>query len=270
MAMLRLSGITKTFREGGAVDGRPALDGVSLVLRAGEFVTVVGSNGAGKSTLLNVVAGTVMPDAGQVHVDGQDVTGWPEHRRAAFIGRVFQDPRAGTAGSLTIEENMVLAMTRGIRRGLAPALTRARRAAITEALATLGMGLEHRLETPVSHLSGGQRQALTVLMATVRAPKLLLLDEHTAALDPRAAETVLELTRQVVARQGLTTLMVTHNLRHALTVGDRTLLMHEGRIVLDLAGEARRGMDVADLMEAFRRACGESALDDRLVLSAAP
>lgn len=270
MAMLRLTGITKTFKESGSVEDRPALAGVSLVLRAGEFATVVGSNGAGKSTLLNVVAGTVTPDAGRILVDGEDVTTWPEHRRAAFIGRVFQDPRAGTAGSLTIEENMVLAMTRGTRRGLSPALTRARRAVIVETLASLGMGLEHRLETPVAHLSGGQRQALAVLMATVRAPKLLLLDEHTAALDPRAAETVLELTRQVVARQGLTTLMVTHNLRHALSIGDRTLIMHEGRIVLDLAGEARRSMDVKDLMEAFRRACGESALDDRLVLSAAP
>ena len=268
--MLRLVGVYKSFRDGGVADARPALAGVSLNLGEGEFATVVGSNGAGKSTLLNVVAGTVVPDRGQVLVDGQDVTAWPEHRRAAFIGRVFQDPRAGTAGSLTVEENLVMAMTRGLRRGLRRALDRRRRQAIVEALAQLGMGLERRLDTPVAHLSGGQRQALAVLMATLRAPKLLLLDEHTAALDPRAAETVLALTRQVVRQGRLTTLMVTHNLRHALAEGDRTLLMHEGRIVLDLSGEARRRMSVGDLMEAFRRACGESALDDELVLSAAP
>lgn len=269
--MLRLVNVRKVFREdNGSADARPALDGISLSLAEGEFVTVVGSNGAGKSTLLNVVAGSVLPDQGQVFIDGHDVTDWPEHRRAAFIGRVFQDPRAGTAGSLTVEENMVLAMTRGAPRGLAPALRPARRRAIVEALSRLGMGLERRLHVPVAHLSGGQRQALAVLMATIRSPRLLLLDEHTAALDPRAAETVLALTRQVVAERRLTTLMVTHNLKHALTVGDRTLLMHEGRIVLDLAGEQRQRMGVHDLMEAFRRACGDSALDDELILSAAP
>lgn len=267
--MLRLVNIRKVFHDG-ALDARPALDGVSLSLVEGEFVTVVGSNGAGKSTLLNVVAGTVLPDQGQVFVDGRDVTAWPEHRRASFIGRVFQDPRAGTAGSLTVEENMVLAMTRGMPRGLAPALRPARRKVIVEALASLGMGLERRLDVPVAHLSGGQRQALAVLMATIRSPRLLLLDEHTAALDPRAAETVLALTRRVVAQHRLTTLMVTHNLKHALTVGDRTLLMHEGRIVLDLSGEQRRRMSVHDLMEAFRSACGDGALDDELILSAAP
>ncbi|MEW6045740.1 MAG: ATP-binding cassette domain-containing protein [Bacillota bacterium] len=268
--MLRLVQVQKAFHDT-SPDTRPALAGVSLHLTEGEFATLVGSNGAGKTTLLNVVAGSLLPDSGRVVIDGRDVTDWPEYRRSAFIGRVFQDPRAGTAGTLTVEENMVLAMTRGSRRGLALALQASRRREIAAALARLGMGLERRLQTPVNHLSGGQRQALAILMATMhRGTRLLLLDEHTAALDPQAAETVLELTRELVAASRLTTLMVTHNLKHALSLGDRTLLMHQGRIVLDLRGNQRRRMTLQGFMEAFRQACGEAALDDELVLGSTP
>ncbi|MBE3597435.1 MAG: ATP-binding cassette domain-containing protein [Limnochordaceae bacterium] len=244
-----------------------ALDGVSLELAAGEFATVVGSNGAGKTTLLHVIAGGLLPDEGRVVVDGHEVTAWPQHRRAGWIGMVFQDPAAGTAGSLTVEENMVLALTAGRRRTLAPAVRPARREWVVESLRRLGMGLEQRLHVAVRHLSGGQRQALALLMAAARQPRVLLLDEHTASLDPQAAEAVLELTRQLVRDLGLTTLMVTHNLKHALTMGDRTVIMHRGRVVLDLRGERRRRMDVGDLAEAFRHACHEVLADDQMILA---
>lgn len=263
-AMLRVERVVKRFAQSAQ---SAALDGVSLELAPGEFATVVGSNGAGKTTLLQVIAGSVAPDEGRVLVAGQEVTPWPQHRRAGWVGMVFQDPGAGTAGSLTVEENMVLAVTAGRRRTLLPAVRPGRREWVVHSLRMLGMGLEHRLDAPVRTLSGGQRQALALLMAAARRPRLLLLDEHTASLDPQAAEAMLHLTQQLVRDLRLTALMVTHNLKHALTVGDRTIIMHRGRVVLDLRGAERRRMDVADLAEAFRRACHEVLADDHLILA---
>ncbi len=259
--ILRVLGVTKTFSLGGS--RIPALDGLTLFLSEGEFTTLIGSNGAGKTTLLNVIAGTLRPDRGRVEILGQDVTRWPAQRRAKLIGRVFQDPLRGTASQLTVAENLALAAKKG-GRGLAPLLSRRRRRFLAQVLASLEMGLEGRLGEKVAHLSGGERQALAVLMATLTNPKLLLLDEHTAALDPANAEKVLAITERLVAEQHLTTLMVTHRMDQALALGNRLIMMHKGRIVLDLEGEEKRRLGVEDLVGLFRKV---GVSDDALLLT---
>lgn len=264
--MLSIRGLTKRFPLGGG-SVNTAVDRVDLTVEKGEFVTLIGSNGAGKSTLLNLIAGRYLPDEGRLVLDGTDVTRWSEHRRAAYIGRVFQDPLQGTAASMTVEENLSIAERRGRRRTFARGVTRDGRARYRELLAPLGLGLENRLQSEVGLLSGGQRQSLALVMATMTKPSLLLLDEHTAALDPKTAQQVLELTARIVAEHQLTTLMVTHNLEHALRLGDRTIMMHEGRIVLDLSGPERAKMTVQDLLQEFSRVRGRELLDDRLLLA---
>jgi putative ABC transport system ATP-binding protein len=263
--VISVSGIDVTFNPGTPLETR-ALRGVDLEIPTGQFVTVIGSNGAGKSTLLNVVTGDSRPQRGRVVIEGIDVTRWPAPRRAALVARVFQDPMAGTCEGLSIEENMALAAARGRRRGLGRALDGGRRAAFRDHLAGLGLGLESRLQDRMGLLSGGQRQAVSLMMATLAGTKILLLDEHTAALDPRTAEFVLDLTRQIVAGHGLTTLMVTHSMRHALDCGERTIMMHEGRIVFDVAGPTRQGLDVPDLLRMFARVRGGEQLDDDTLL----
>jgi putative ABC transport system ATP-binding protein len=248
--MIELHSLEKTFEQPGG-ERVPALRDVSLELPAGQFLTVIGSNGSGKSTILNVIAGTYLTDAGTIRIAGHDVTRWPEHRRAALIGRVFQDPFKGTCPSMTVAENLRMAELRGARRGLRVGLDRASLARYREALASLGMRLEGRLEASMGTLSGGQRQAITLLMATLTRPELLLLDEHTAALDPRAAEQVMFVTEHLVRTQKLTTLMVTHSMEQAVRFGDRTVMMHRGLVVADLAGEERRGVTEADLLVKF-------------------
>ena len=250
--MIEISGLEKTFDQPGG-ERTIALRGVDLSIAAGQFVSVIGSNGSGKSTILNVIAGTYRPDAGSIHVAGTDVTRWPEHKRAKLVGRVFQDPFKGTCPSMTVAENLRMAELRGRRRGLRLGLNRASRVRYREALASLGMRLEGRLDASMGTLSGGQRQAITLMMAMIRRPSLLLLDEHTAALDPRAAEQVLNVTRDVVHEYQLTTLMVTHSMEQALELGDRTIMMHRGMIVADLSGEERKATRVADLLERFAR-----------------
>lgn len=256
--MLRLSGIQKCFQVGR--EAVRALDGVELEVEAGEFLTMIGSNGAGKTTLLNTIAGTCRPDAGRVVLGEKDVTGLPPHRRARLIGRVFQDPRQGTAPQLTVAENLALARRKGFR-GLRFALTRAKAASFREALAPLGMDLERRLGERAACLSGGERQALAVLMATLARPKVLLLDEHTAALDPANAEKVLSITEELVKAHAITTLMVTHRMDHALAVGDRLIMLHKGRILLDFSGQEKARLTVQDLVDLFRRVgCTEDGL----------
>ena len=263
MDMLVLDNISKTFNPG-TVNEKKALEHVSLTLAAGDFATIVGSNGAGKSTLFNAIAGSFFVDSGAVVVDGRDVTYMPEYRRAKHIGRLFQDPLRGTAPHMTIEENLALAAGSG---GWFSHMSRADRARFRDRLALLDMGLEDRMRQPVGLLSGGQRQALTLLMATMNPPWLLLLDEHTAALDPATAEKVLALTRQIVAEHRITTLMITHNMKNALELGTRTLMMDGGRIVLDVRGEERAGLTVEDLLERFRAGAGHALDNDRILLS---
>lgn len=263
--MLRISQVRKTFFPG-TVNERVALAHIDLHLAPGEFTTVIGSNGAGKSTLLNIIAGYMRPDTGTVEVDGHVVNRLSDHKRAKYIGRVFQDPMAGTAPNLTIEENLSIAYNRGKRRGLALGVTARKRAFFRESLQILELGLEHRLKTKVGLLSGGQRQALSLLMATFTQPGILLLDEHTAALDPQRAALVTRLTKEIVAAHGLTTLMVTHNMEQALNVGDRLIMMHEGRIILDVNGGQKRGMAVSDLLAEFEAIKG-ATLDDRTLLT---
>ncbi len=248
--MIEITRLEKTFEQPGG-DRVQALRGVDLTLPAGEFLTVIGSNGSGKSTILNAIAGTFLPDAGSIRIAGTEVTRLPEHRRAALIGRVFQDPFKGTCPTMTVAENLRMAELRGQRRGLRLGLDRPSLERYHAALASLGMRLEGRLQASMGTLSGGQRQAVTLLMATLRRPELLLLDEHTAALDPRAADQVMQVTEQVVRTQGLTTLMVTHSMEQALRYGDRTIMMHRGTIVADLAGDERRGVTEADLLVRF-------------------
>ncbi|MGD6978105.1 MULTISPECIES: ABC transporter ATP-binding protein [Citricoccus] len=262
--MLTISSVSKTFFAG-TVNERRALRGVDLHLAEGDFVTVIGSNGAGKSTVLNIVSGDLFPDEGTVTIDGRDVTKLQDHQRAAFVGRVFQDPMAGTAPHLTIEENMAIADRRGRPRRLATGVTRSKRSRFADELATLELGLENRLKAKVGLLSGGQRQALSLLMATFSDPKILLLDEHTAALDPQRADLVTRLTRQVVEDKGLTTLMVTHNMEQALRVGNRLIMMHEGQIILDLTEEEKRGRTVKDLLGEFEKIKG-ATIDDKTLL----
>jgi len=263
--MIAVQGVHVTFGRGTPLENR-ALRGLDLVIPAGQFVTVIGSNGAGKSTLLNVLSGDVAAERGRVEIDGVDVTRWPAPKRAGFVARVFQDPMAGTCEALSIEENMALAFARGRSRGLGPSLDAGRRALFRDKLAVLGLGLENRLGDSMGLLSGGQRQAVSLLMATLAGMKILLLDEHTAALDPRTADFVLQLTRRIVEAQKLTTLMVTHSMRHALDYGTRTVMLHEGKVAFDLVGEERRGLDVPDLLKLFSRVRGEELDDDSLLL----
>lgn len=262
--MLQVTGIAKTFFPG-TVNERRALHALNLELAEGEFVTVIGSNGAGKSTMLNVVSGTIRADEGSVIIDGHNVTKLSEHRRASLIGRVFQNPSAGTAPHMTIEENLALALERGKRRTLGRGVTKAKRELFREYLATLEQGLENRLQDWVGLLSGGQRQSLSLLMATFTQPSILLLDEHTAALDPQRGALVTRLTTEIVERHQLTTLMVTHNMEHALRLGSRLIMMHGGTIILDVKGEKKANMKVSDLLYAFEQVKG-AELSDRALL----
>ena len=263
--MLDIQAIHKTFNAG-TVNEKAALRGVSLHLDEGDFVTVIGGNGAGKSTLLNTVAGTYFPDEGSITIGGVDVTRLPEHKRAKYIGRVFQDPMTGTAATMQIEENLALAKRRGSRRTLRRGITRAEREEYRELLKILDLGLEDRLTTKVGLLSGGQRQALTLLMASLVKPKLLLLDEHTAALDPKTAAKVLQATEKIVQRDHLTTLMITHNMRDAIDHGNRLIMMYEGQIALDISGEEKKKLTVEDLLAKFGQVTGSSEADDKLLL----
>ena len=262
--MLTLDHISKTFNPG-TINEKRALDGLSLHLKPGDFVTVIGGNGAGKSTMLNAVAGVWPVDDGRIILDGVDVTAMPEYRRAQYIGRVFQDPMMGTAANMQIEENLALAARRGKKRTLRWGVTKAEREEYHEKLKSFGLGLEDRMTAKVGLLSGGQRQALTLLMATLVAPKLLLLDEHTAALDPATAEKVLDLTKKIVAENHITCLMITHNIPSALSLGNRTIMMNNGRIVLELAGAERENMTTEQLLKVFHE---QGVSNDRILFSA--
>ena len=264
--MLEIQNIYKTFNAG-TVNEKRALNGVSITLNDGDFVTVIGGNGAGKSTLLNAVAGVWPVDEGRISIDGVDVTRLPEHKRAKYVGRVFQDPMTGTAATMQIEENLALAMRRGQGRTLRMGITKAEREQYKELLKILDLGLEARLTSKVGLLSGGQRQALTLLMATLRKPKLLLLDEHTAALDPKTAAKVLDTTEKIVQRDSLTTLMITHNMRDAVAHGNRLIMMYDGRIAIDVAGEEKQRLTVEGLLEMFSKVSGSDEADDKLLLS---
>ena len=264
--MLELKNIYKTFNPG-TVNEKVALNGLELTLEEGDFVTVIGGNGAGKSTMLNAVAGVWPIDMGRILIDGQDITRLPEHKRAKYIGRVFQDPMMGTAATMGIEENLALAARRGASRTLRPGITRKEREQYRQALAGLGLGLEDRMTSKVGLLSGGQRQALTLLMATLKKPKLLLLDEHTAALDPKTAAKVLDLSEKIVTEHHLTTLMITHNMKDAIKYGNRLIMMYEGRIIYDVRGKEKQNLDVADLLAKFEQVSGDEAANDRMLLS---
>ncbi|MDD3164637.1 MAG: ABC transporter ATP-binding protein [Oscillospiraceae bacterium] len=264
--MLEVRNVFKTFNPG-TINEKRALCGVSLTLKDGDFVTVIGGNGAGKSTTLNAIAGVWPVDAGAILIDGVDVSGMPEHQRAQFLGRVFQDPMTGTAANMSILENMALAYRRGQRRTLRWGVTKAEKALYHDKLATLNLGLEDRLTAKVGLLSGGQRQAITLLMATLRQPKLLLLDEHTAALDPKTAEKVLAATDKIIGENHLTAMMVTHNMRDAIHHGNRLIMLHDGRVVVDIEGEAKKNLTVPDLLAQFERASGSEFSSDRALLS---
>ena len=264
--MLDLQHISKTFNPG-TVNAKTALRDLSLTLHEGDFVTVIGGNGAGKSTMLNAVAGSFSVDTGRIMIDGTDVTHLPEHKRAAFIGRVFQDPMMGTAPTMQIEENLALAARRGQRRGLKWGVTNAEREEYHEKLKMLGLGLEDRMTAKVGLLSGGQRQALTLLMASLKRPKLLLLDEHTAALDPTTAAKVLELSDKIVEENRLTAMMITHNMTDAIRHGNRLIMMNEGRIILDIAGEEKKKLTKRDLLERFAALAGVQEETDAVLLS---
>ncbi|EJU30461.1 ABC transporter ATP-binding protein [Selenomonas sp. CM52] len=264
--MLKLQNIAKTFNPG-TITEKYALRGVTLHLSPGDFVTVIGGNGAGKSTLMNSIAGTFRVDAGNIVIAGTDITKWPEHKRAKYIGRVFQDPMMGTAAGMMIEENLAIAARRGNAPRLRWSFSKAQRERFRELLAGLDLGLEDRLESKVGLLSGGQRQALTLLMATMAEPKLLLLDEHTAALDPKTAEKVLDITKSIVEKRKLTTLMITHNMKDALRLGNRLIMMHEGNILVDVKGEEKSRLTVRDLLALFEKAAGNEMTNDSLLLS---
>ena len=264
--MLEIKEVFKTFHAG-TVNEKTALKGVSLTLQEGEFVTVIGGNGAGKSTMLNCVAGVHSVESGEIFIGGTNVTALPEYKRAAFIGRVFQDPMMGTAATMQIEENLALAARRGKKRGLRIGITKAEREEYRDQLKILDLGLEDRMTTKVGLLSGGQRQALTLLMATLRKPKLLLLDEHTAALDPKTAAKVLSITERIVKQNNLTTLMITHNMRDAITYGNRLIMMYDGRIVVDVSGEEKKNLTVEQLLNLFSQASGSDEVSDKLFLS---
>ena len=264
--MLELKDICKTFNPN-TINAKVALNHLNLTLNDGDFVTVIGGNGAGKSTMLNAIAGVFQVDSGTITIDGQDVTKLPEHKRAAFLGRVFQDPMMGTAPTMQIEENLALAARRGQPRGLKWGITALERADYRELLKALDLGLEDRLTAKVGLLSGGQRQALTLLMATMNNPKLLLLDEHTAALDPKTAKKVLDLTEKIVARDHLTTIMITHNMKDAIAIGNRLIMMNEGKIIYDVSGEEKKKLTTKDLLDKFKVTSGEEFDNDRVLLS---
>ena len=264
--MLEIKSISKTFNAG-TVNEKKALDRLSLSLKEGDFVTVIGGNGAGKSTMLNAVAGVFPVDEGSIFIDGTDVTKLAEHRRAKYLGRVFQDPMTGTAASMQIEENMALASRRGAARTLRPGITKKERDFYKEQLKILDLGLEDRLTAKVGLLSGGQRQALTLLMATLKKPKLLLLDEHTAALDPKTAAKVLDATDRIISRDKLTTLMITHNMKDAIRHGNRLVMMYEGHIIYDVSGEEKEKLKVSDLMQKFEEVSGGRFANDRMILT---
>lgn len=264
--MLTLEHLEKTFLKG-TVNAHKALDGIDLTLSDGDFVTVIGSNGAGKSTLFGAIAGSFRCDRGRILLGGQDITYLPEHKRARSIARIFQDPMKGTAPELSVEENISLAYARSSKKLCSFALNRRTQSKIRDALAALDMGLEDRMKTKIGLLSGGQRQAVTLLMATIATPKLLLLDEHTAALDPVTAEKVLTLTRDIVSQGRITTMMITHNITSALSMGTRTLMLEQGKIVLDLSGPQREALDVAGLMDLYREKRGQELDNDRMLLS---
>ena len=264
--MLRIEHLSKTFNPG-TVNEKKALAGLDLHLKEGDFLTVIGGNGAGKSTLLNAVAGTFPVDAGRILIGGRDVTNLPEHKRAAFIGRVFQDPMMGTAPTMQIDENLALAARRGERRSLKWGISREEKDAYHEKLKELGLGLEERMTSKVGLLSGGQRQALTLLMASLKRPQLLLLDEHTAALDPATAAKVLDLSDRIVAENGLTCMMITHNMRDAINHGNRLIMMNEGKIILDIAGEEKKKLTKRELLDRFAALAGTQEETDAVLLS---
>lgn len=264
--MLKITNLYKTFNPG-TVNAKTALNGLSLTLHDGDFVTVIGGNGAGKSTMLNAIAGVWRPDQGTVEIDGTDVTNMPEHKRAAYLGRVFQDPMRGTAPDMEIAENLAIAARRGTVRRFRWGCTRQNRAQYREMLKSLELGLEDRLSAKVGLLSGGQRQAITLLMATMNRPKILLLDEHTAALDPKTAAKVLEITDKLVTENHLTTLMITHNMHDAITYGNRLIMMHEGRIAVDISGEEKKNLTIPQLLSLFETASGSEFTNDKVILS---
>lgn len=264
--MLVLNQVHKTFNIG-TINEKPALRGVSLTLNDGDFVTVIGGNGAGKSTMLNAVAGVWPIDQGSISIDGIDVTGLPEYKRAKYLGRVFQDPMTGTAATMEIQENLALAARRGQKRGLKWGITKTEREKYHEILKELDLGLEERMSSKVGLLSGGQRQALTLLMAALQKPKVLLLDEHTAALDPKTAAKVLELSDKIIAENHLTAMMVTHNMRDAIAHGNRLIMMNEGQVALDISGDEKKSLTVEDLLMKFEQASGETFDDDKALLS---
>ncbi|MDD7266623.1 MAG: ABC transporter ATP-binding protein [Lachnospiraceae bacterium] len=264
--MLVLDQIYKTFNKN-TINEKKALRNLSLTVNEGDFITVIGGNGAGKSTMLNMIAGVYPIDAGRILLDGRDITLEKEHKRAAHLGRVFQDPMLGTAANMMLEENLAMAFRRGKKRRLGWGITDAERSRYKEALARLDLGLENRLSSKVGLLSGGQRQALTLLMATLQAPKLLLLDEHTAALDPKTAKKVLELTQEIVAEEKLTAMMITHNMKDAIHIGNRLIMMHEGRIIYDISGEAKKQLSVRDLLLKFEEISHDELTNDRMLLN---
>jgi putative ABC transport system ATP-binding protein len=264
--MLRVENVRKVFNPG-TINEKVALDGVSFSLKEGEFVTVIGGNGAGKSTALNAIAGLWPVDAGSIYIGGENVTKFSEHKRAQYLGRVFQDPMMGTATTMSIVENMAIAARRGKSRGLSWGITKAERGKYCEMLKVLNLGLEDRLTTKVGLLSGGQRQAITLLMASIEKPKVLLLDEHTAALDPKTAAKVLEISDRIIEENHLTAMMVTHNMRDAIAHGNRLIMMHEGKVILNIEGEEKKKLTVADLMHQFEKVSGEEFANDKALLS---
>lgn len=264
--MLEIKNITKVFYPG-TVNEKIALNNLSLTLKDGDFVTVIGGNGAGKSTLLNAIAGVWKPDEGSIIIDGTDITNMPEFKRAKFLGRVFQDPMMGTAADMQIDENLALANRRGKKRSFKWWIKSEERKEYIKMLATLDLGIENRITSKVGLLSGGQRQAVTLLMASLNHPRLLLLDEHTAALDPKTAAKVLEITDKIVTENKLTTMMITHNMKDAISHGNRLIMMHEGRIVLDISGEEKKALTVPELLKKFETVSGEEFLNDRALLS---
>lgn len=264
--MLELIDIHKTFNPG-TINEKVALSGVNLTMKDGDFVTVIGGNGAGKSTLMNVISGSIQPDAGKVIINGKDITKLPEYKRAKFLGRVFQDPLMGTAADMQIDENLALSYRRGKKRGLGPGINAKERMLYKELLKEFDLGLEDRLSAKVGLLSGGQRQALTLLMATIVKPDLLLLDEHTAALDPKTAKKVLNCTEKIVTENNLTTLMITHNMQDAINYGNRLIMMDEGQIIFDISGEEKKKLTVKDLLDLFESKAKNYVANDRVLLS---
>lgn len=264
--MLTITNVKKTFNKG-TINEKKALNGINLSLNEGDFCTVIGGNGAGKSTVLNMIAGVYPIDSGRIEIAGINISRYPEHKRAKYIGRVFQDPMRGTAAGMQIEENLALALRRGKFRGLSRGIKNREREFYRDSLARLGLGLQTRMTSKVGLLSGGQRQALTLLMATLERPKLLLLDEHTAALDPKTAKKVLELTDEFIRDQNLTALMVTHNMKDAIQMGNRLIMMHEGRIIYDVSGAEKQKLQVEDLLNKFEEASGEEFANDRMILA---